>query len=114
MPRIRRPYLPGTLFHVATRTINKTRWFEPEVRDAIVSIIGDALLRSDTLLLAYVIMSNHLHLFMRQGAAPLGTIMHVIKRRIAAVLKRRLEWTGGIFEKPYYAFPCSDPQHARA
>src|SRR5687768_3789144 len=114
MPRRLRPYLPGTAFHVTTRALNREKFFNAKIRDRIVDILADCLPRTDTHLLAFVIMTNHLHLVVRQGVAPLGLLMQLVKRRVALMVQRELGRTGPIFDRRYFANPCSDPDHLRS
>jgi hypothetical protein len=64
-------------------------------------------------MIAYVVMGNHYHLIVHQGAAPLARLMQPINERIALMLQRRLRRGGHIFERRYQASPCADPDYLR-
>jgi REP element-mobilizing transposase RayT len=108
-----RPYLPGAVFHLTARTQGKEHWFDEPMRDQIVAIIADALPRTDAQLLAYVIMSNHLHLVVRQGIAPLAQLMQPICRRTALAVQRAHQRKGHVFEGRYRVVQCADEKHVR-
>ncbi len=114
MSRSRRPYLPGTAFHIAARTIGHEPWFsDVAVSSRIVSIIGMALTRTDARLLAYAIMPNHLHLIVHQRSAPLAQLMQPICRQSALVVQQAKKREGYIFERRFRAKPCVDADHLR-
>jgi REP element-mobilizing transposase RayT len=113
MSRKRRSYMPGMVFHVTSRTNGKEHWFDEQVRSEIVSIFATCFRQSDAQLLAYVVMTNHFHLIVRQGATSLGRILQSINCRIALMVQRHLGRTGHIFERRYWERPCADPDYLR-
>jgi REP element-mobilizing transposase RayT len=113
MSRNFRSYQPGMVFHVTSRTNGKEHWFDETIRTEVVSILATCFRRSDAQLLAYVVMTNHFHLILRQGGTPLGRIMQSINTRIALCVQRYLGRTGHIFERRYRERPCADPDYLR-
>jgi REP element-mobilizing transposase RayT len=87
--------------------------FAPELRTALVGIIRDQLAVTDTQLLAYAIMPNHLHLVVRQGHTTLPRFMQPIVRRAALLVQRFHGRVGRVFERRYRDRPCADPEHLR-
>ena len=112
MPRRKRSYLPGGAFHITARTHWGEFWFE-ELRSEIVAILSTALNRTDTLLLAYAIMANHIHLVVRQGIAPLSRLMHTLCQRTAYAVHRRMGRKGYVMGYRYFDTPCRDEAHLR-
>ena len=112
MPRRKRSYLPGCAFHITARTHSGEYWFE-ELRSEIVAIIEYALTQSDALLLAYAIMTNHFHLVVRQGVAPLARLMHPIGQRTAYAVHRHCQRSGYVLGYRYFDTPCRDEAHLR-
>ena len=83
------------------------------MRSRIAAFIGDAIFVSDARLLAYAVMSNHLHVVMQQGSWSLGRVMQPLLRR-TALLVHSLEGTQGhVFERPFHDRACMDPYHVR-
>jgi hypothetical protein len=63
--------------------------------------------------MAVAIMSNHLHLVVQQGNAPLQALMQPALRRLAHLMQRTRGVEGPVFWRPYGCTPCFDPDHAR-
>src|SRR5262245_58757666 len=110
--RLKRPYLPGTAFHLTSRTIGHEPWLAL-LRDDITGIFARGFAHSDALLIAFAVMHNHFHLIVRQGRAPLSALMHSICRSIALRAQSVHNREGHIFERRYRALPCLTPQHLR-
>lgn len=113
MPRRLRPYAPGATFHITTRTVGREHWLDEAVRAAVVRFTADSLLRSDARLFAFTVMSNHMHLVVRQGKAALEHLLQPILTRAALLLQRKLSRKGHIFERRYRERVCADPDHLR-
>jgi REP element-mobilizing transposase RayT len=113
MPRRHRNYQPGAIFHLTARTLGREKWFDQHMRDRIVDIIRSAQLRSDAKLLAYVVMTNHLHLLIQQGSNPLSKLMQPICRRIALLVQLEQNRCGYIFERRFRDHTCRTPARVR-
>jgi REP element-mobilizing transposase RayT len=112
MGRSPRPNLPGTPFHLAARI----QWREPllaELRATILRLVHEEARGAGMRLVAYALMSNHLHLVAIQGPRPLGWFMQPLLRRIALAVMRRHDREGHVFERRFFAVPCSDPEYMR-
>jgi REP element-mobilizing transposase RayT len=112
MPRRKRSYLPGCAFHITARTHSGEFWFE-ELRSEIVAIVDYAFTQTDALLLAYAIMTNHIHLVIQQGEAPLARLMHPIGQRTAYAVHRRCKRSGYVLGYRYFDTPCLGEAHLR-
>jgi REP element-mobilizing transposase RayT len=105
--------MPGIVFHLNARTQGGQPRFGPSVRSRIRELIGQAVGASDARLLAYAVMSNHLHVVLQQGRWSLGRVMQPLLRRVA-LLMHSLEGTQGhVFERPFHDRACLDPHHVR-
>lgn len=112
--RRRRPYLPGAFFHLTARTQGHLPWFEPAiVKDAVVTSLARAQQETDTELVAYTIMDNHIHLLIKQQNAPLARLMQSFLRRCSLLIARRHNIQGHVFERPFRDKVCSDAHHLR-
>jgi putative transposase len=113
MGRIRRPNLPGRAFHLTARIQNREHRFIPRLRSQIVRLLRRNVARSDAQLLAYVIMSNHLHLVVIQGDQPLSDLMQPFLRSVALATHALFGTEGHVFERRFSDRVCRDPDHLR-
>lgn len=73
MPRKPRTIAEGDVVHARTRFVNEEFRIEgPRDRERVREFLGRARLRSDALILAYAIMSSHIHLLLLMGKRPLA------------------------------------------
>jgi REP element-mobilizing transposase RayT len=87
--------------------------FTPALRSRIVQLLGQKLERSDARLLAYVIMSNHLHVVVIQGAQRLERLMQPWLRSVALATHRAHGTEGHVFERRFRDRVCHTPEHVR-
>lgn len=114
MSRTPRPYAPGTVYHVVSRTIRHVRWFgNAHVADGIVTILNQSIIRSDAQLLAWAIMPTHYHLILWQGTAPLSRLMRRLNQRIALLVQRFYGHEGYVFERRFRHLACRQATHLR-
>ena len=114
MPRARRLHAPGFIFHVTSRCQGKAHLFDSDpLRDEIVGFICDAATGSATRLLAFAVMTNHLHLIVRQGADPLGWMVQRILQRTASLIRRRRNHRDHVFGGRFWSGICDDPRYLR-
>lgn len=104
MPRPRRLHVPGGLYHAILRGNHRLAIFgDGDDYLHFEDIVSCALERYGATLFAYCWMTNHVHLAVRVGEAPLGATMGVIASRYARAKQRPLETTGHLFERRYRA-----------
>jgi REP element-mobilizing transposase RayT len=113
MGRTPRSHLPGAVFHLTARTQGHAPWFTDALRTRIVDYVAAAVGVSDARLIAYAVMSNHLHLVVRQGMWPLGRVMQPLLRRIAGLVQRTHGTEGHVFERRFNDRACLDPAYVR-
>lgn len=113
MPRIRRSHLPGAVFHLTARTQGREPWFTEVLRSRITQYLAAAIRVSDTQLLAFAIMPNHLHLVVLQGARPLTYLMQPFLLRTALLVQRSHGINGHVFERRFRDRACFEPDHVR-
>src|SRR5262245_15573974 len=112
MPRRKRSYVPGGAFHITARTHSGEFWFD-DLRSERVEIIAIGLSRTDAALIAFAVMTNHLHLVIRQGEAPLSQLMHPVCQRAAYAVQRRLKRKGYVMGYRYFDTLCREEAHLR-
>jgi len=72
MPRRARLNLEGGVFHVVSRFARDEWWLDRDgAREAYLDLLGRAAATSGVTVLAYCLMSNHVHLVVVQGERPL-------------------------------------------
>lgn len=113
MTRPPRPDLPGSAFHLTTRVQDRAHRLTAPVRDVVVQAIARNVLRSDIRLLAFVVMTNHLHLVLIQGVRPLGSFMQPLLTSVARAVHRAHGLEGHVFERRYRHTACVDIDHLR-
>lgn len=98
MPRYARLNVPGGVFHVISRCLNREYLIDgPEDRARYLSLIERAVERSDAAILAYCLMSNHVHLVVRAGDEPLEKLMKPIHTGYAVWKNARAGRLGPLF-----------------
>lgn len=98
MPRQARHIQHGCVYHLISRFVDR-EWFiqkEQERRDYL-TLLGRALTTSDWRCLAYAIMSNHIHLMMLAGAAPLDSWLRRVHSPFADSMNRTYDRIGSMF-----------------
>jgi REP element-mobilizing transposase RayT len=111
MPRQLRPYYPGGTFHVTARTQGGQRWFDEATRDFICESIARVQRRTDSKLIAFVVMPNHFHLVVQQGDLALARIMHPLLTRVAMSVKKKYDLVGHVFGSRYWSHPCATTEY---
>lgn len=112
MGRALRPYLPGVVFHVTARVHDRERLFVG-LQAPIAGLIRSTAQHAGARLVAYVVMSNHLHALVVQGRQPLGVFMQPLMRRTALLVQRTHDRAGHVFERRYAARACLDAPYLR-
>ena len=81
--------MTGGLFHVICRFFDKNSFLDVEgARPRYLESLSTALSRSDARLLAYCLMSTHVHLVLQLGRRPLGSFMRTVNAPWAMWLNR--------------------------
>lgn len=98
MPQYRRDIRPGTLVHVISRFVNREfRFLHDEERDEYLRLLGMALAKSDWLLIAFVLMSSHIHLAILAGQQPFDHLIRRVHPPFAKWLNARQGRLGPLF-----------------
>lgn len=112
MPRAPRIHINGGLYHVTLRGNHRNSIFHlPSDRDEFEGILGEALERYDSHVLAYCWMTNHVHAVIKIANQPLGRLVQLVASRYARRLQRRVPTTGHLFERRYRARVIMDEQY---
>jgi len=109
MAKKNRNHIEGGLYHVTCRGNNKESIFEESpTKKRYINIVKSCKIKHPFKLLAWTIMSNHVHLLIQVEDVPLSIIMHNIQSRYAKWYNWVSKRSGHVFEKRYYASLCRD------
>ena len=90
MPRRARLSAPGQVFHLVSRFARDDRWLDkPSARTAYLRGLEHALQQCDAEVLAYCLMSNHVHLVVVQGKVPLERFTKSVHTYFAGWIGKR-------------------------
>ena len=102
MPRKARIDAPGALHHIIVRGIDRRKiFFDDFDRDDFLDRLGGILSDSKTACFAWALMTNHLHLLLRTGTAPIATLVRRLLTGYAASFNRRHRRHGHLFQNRY-------------
>ena len=98
MPRYARLYYPGGTFHIVSRCLNRDFLIEGvDDREKYLQLLGTTLSRCDATLLAWCLMSNHIHLVVRAGDDPLEKLVKPLHTGYAGWKNKQIGRLGPVF-----------------
>jgi putative transposase len=97
MPRYARFHVTGGLFHVISRFHDKRFYLDIEgARQQYLELLGKAALTHDSQIIAYCLMSSHIHLVLQLGNDPLGRLTKQIHAPFGNWINKRRKGLGAI------------------
>src|SRR5262245_8463848 len=98
MPRTPRCIIPGTTYHLISRFVDR-EWFirSDEERALYLKLLGRGLADADWRLLAFAVMSNHVHLCAVAGEQPLDSWIRAVHSPFADAMNRAYNRIGVMF-----------------
>jgi putative transposase len=112
MPRKARIDAPGALHHIIVRGIEKKAIFKDSIDYRnFIDRFGRILLESRTPCFAWALMSNHAHLLLKTGMAPLATVMRRLLTGYAQQFNRRHRRHGHLFQNRYKSILCEEDSY---
>ena len=109
MPRKARIDAPGALHHIIVRGIERKDIFRDDRdKNNFVERLGRILLDTFTPCYAWALMSNHVHLLLRTGTAPVATVMRRLLTGYAQQFNRRHKRHGQLFQNRYKSILCEE------
>ena len=111
MPRQARLDVPGTLHHVIVRGIEGSNIFrEEEDRKDFTGRICSLVKETETHILAWALMDNHIHLLIISGPCGLSTFMGRLLTGYSIGFNRKHRRFGHLFQNRYKSIICAmDP-----
>lgn len=90
MPRMARYNVPGVVYHLITRFVDRA-WFltDDEERATYLRFLANALVTSDWRCIAYALMSNHIHLAFIAGVDRMATWLKRVHSPFAHWMNKR-------------------------
>lgn len=112
MPRASRLHLPGGFFHIICRALNREFLFDGDVeRKRYVGLLEAASRRAGVKVVAWCVMSNHVHLVLEAGEEPLYRMMKRVNVGYANWKNRRDGRLGPVFGNRYKAILIDEDEH---
>lgn len=109
MPRQARLDAPGTLHHVMIRGIAGDQIFKGDQdRQDFITRTGQVAQETGTRVLAWVLMSNHVHLLFFSGPSGISKFMRRILTGYAQGYNRRHRRSGHLFQNRYKSIVCEE------
>ena len=109
MPRQARIDAPGALHHIIIRGIERKAIFKDDAdRANFVGRLDRIVSETETGCYAWVLMTNHVHLLLKTGAAPIATVMRRLLTGYAVSFNRRHRRHGQLFQNRYKSFLCEE------
>jgi len=109
MPRTARIDIPGVLYHVIVRGIERRDIFlDDEDRLSFVQRLSSLIEQTNTSCLAWALIPNHFHLLLRTSDVKLATFMRRLLTGYAVVFNLRHERSGHLFQNRYKSLVCQE------
>jgi REP-associated tyrosine transposase len=111
MPREARLDVPGTLHHVMVRGIEGSKIFrDEEDRQVFIDRLRSLVRETESRILAWALMDNHIHLLVVSGPGGLCTFMRRLLTGYAIGFNRKHRRFGHLFQNRYKSIICDlDP-----
>ena len=112
MPRQARIDLPGLLYHVMVRGIERKEIFPEETdKEDFLERLEKSLTNSGASVFAWSIMPNHAHILIMTGEKKLSRIMRGLLSGYATNFNIRHKRTGHLFQNRYKAVICEEDEY---
>ena len=106
MPRTRRKISSTGIYHITIRSINQQELFiETQDCKKFLYILADSKQKYNFTVYGYCLMSNHVHLLIKEGEIPLQIIMRSFGSRFVHWYNTQYERTGHLFQGRYGSRP---------
>lgn len=115
MARHARTQAESGIYHVMLRGINRDAIFlEDEDYERFLRALALTKSASGCSILAFCLMTNHVHLIMRPTDEPIGTVMKRLGVRYAGWFNRKYGRVGHVFQDRYKSLPVESDQYMAA
>ncbi len=109
MPRHKRLEIPGAIYHVIARGIERRDIFTDD-KDSkeFVRRLAEGIKEVHCLCYGWALMPNHFHLIIRTGIRPLGDLMRKLLTGYAVYFNRRHKRSGYLYQNRYKSILCQE------
>jgi len=112
MPRQSRQLASSGIYHVMLRGVNRDAIFlEDEDYERFLHTLVLVKTASGCQLLAYCLMSNHVHLVIRVAGEPISAVMKRLGVRYASWFNRKYGRVGHLFQSRFASLPVEDDSY---
>lgn len=109
MPRQNRLNVPGCIFHIISRGIERKKIFlDDKDREDFLERLSGALSKTGYQCYAWALMSNHFHLLLRSSQAPISDLMRSLMSGYAVCFNIRHKRRGVLFQNRYKSILCQE------
>lgn len=109
MPRNKRINLPGVVYHVISRGIERrTIFLDKTDRNEFLRRLEGGLEKTVCQCIAWSLMPNHLHLLIRTGERALSDLMRKLLTGYAIYFNRRHQRHGYLYQNRYKSILCQE------
>lgn len=109
MPRARRNFYEGGIYHIIQRGNNRSYIFDDQLDKAyFLNLVKETMISHPFDVLYYVIMDNHYHLLFQMKKTPINEIMFRINMRYGKYYNAKYNRTGTIFGDRYSCVSIKD------
>lgn len=115
MPRTARIIIPNMPHHIIQRGNRKQDvFFEKKDYLLYLSFLRDLSIQAGSDVLAYCLMSNHIHLIIKPKDENGLKFIGELHRKYARCINRKMDWTGHLWQDRYASYPMDDAYLYRA
>ena len=115
VPRYARLRSESGIYHIMWRGVNRQKIFlHDDDRIGFLEKLSAVKSRTDLQIYAYCLMSNHVHLLVKEQAEPLGTTMKRLGTSYVQWYNQRHDRVGHLFQGRYVSEPVEDERYLLA
>jgi REP element-mobilizing transposase RayT len=112
MPRTARIDIPGQLYHITARGVDRCPIFlDDQDRELFLARFSTLLIDTNTRCLAWALLSSHFHLLLRPGPVGLAGFMRRLLTGHAVSFNRRHQRVGHLFQNRYHSILCEEDSY---
>lgn len=109
MPRQKRLDVPGQIYHIISRGLERRKIFrDRDDRKEFLIRLSEGLRETEVHCYAWVLMGNHFHLLLRPMLMPISKLMRKVLTGYALYFNARHKRVGHLFQNRYKSILCQE------